>query len=411
MFFTLNSGTKVRTLEQDDKSWASYTYPGAAYNTTYGSISGNITYGYGGQPVAGALVYAISTSRQDSVHGYSDASGNYIVPGLLPGAYNIYIEPLDGNVNGYNLRPANISSYIYSNTVYTDYPGEFYSGSSEINNDDESKANVSVSAGSVTSGINLVTNKDIIPPTVVSVSPTDVSDNLVNVLSDFSIKFSEAVDEASLTNGTCYLKAGDKTVGGSYTILSSKVVLFDPESALDYSTGYTLHITNGVKDLRGNTLQSEFTQNFTTISKDTDLPKINEIIPANNATNVFVTDKISVFFSEPMNKSSVENGFTLSWTDAGGLKNVSGSFSWSNDNTSFTFTPSVSLLEGKTVYTIKLPNSITDLSGNHLPASTFSFTTVNTAPPTITYIWTCCRQHRSTRNNTCRSRFLRTDKS
>jgi len=31
-----------------------------------------------------AIVYAISTSRQDSVHAYSDAQGNYLVPGLIP---------------------------------------------------------------------------------------------------------------------------------------------------------------------------------------------------------------------------------------------------------------------------------------------------------------------------------------
>ena len=394
MFFTLNSGTKVRTLEQDDKSWASYGYPKQPlYNSTYGSISGNITYGYGGQAVAGALVYAISTSRQDSVHGYSDASGNYTIPGLLPGSYNIYIEPLDGDVNGYNLRPANISSYIYSNTVYTDYPGEFYNSSDQANEPDDSKSDVAVSAGSLTSGIDLVTNTDNIRPTVVSVSSTDVSASLINILSNFSIKFSEAIDETSLSTGTCFLTAGNKTIGGSYSSLGENVVLFDPESVLEYSTVYTLHITSGVKDLRGNPLlvllggleQTEFTQSFTTISQDSDPPKINEVIPANAATNVFVTDKIRVFFSEPMNKASVENGFTLSWTDANVLKTAGGTFSWEDDNTSFAYTPTASLREN-TVYTIKLLNSITDLSGNNLVQSQSSFTTVAQAQLTIRYL-------------------------
>jgi YVTN family beta-propeller protein len=388
MFFTMGSGTKVRTLEQDDISWASYGYPSTSYNTTYGSISGNITYGYGGQPVAGAIVYAISTSRQDSVHAYSDASGNYFVPGLIPGTYYIYIEPLDGNVNGYNLRPGNISPYIYANTIYTDYPGEFYSGGSESATETtDTKTTVSVSAGATTQGINLITNKDVTPPFVVKARATDISGSLINILSDISIRFSEPVDETSLSTGTCYLSDGTKSFGGSYTVLgdSVNVVMFDPDSVLKYSTVYTLHVTAGVKDLKGNPLQPEFTQSFTTISKDNTPPQINEIIPANGATNVFITDNIKIFFSEPMNKTSVEKGFTLSWTDSGGLKTVSGTFSWDAQNMSVVFTPSGSLREGIT-YTIKLPNSITDLSGNKMvSSSSVSFTTVPQAAPTIIY--------------------------
>ena len=383
MFYTLGSGTKVRTLEQDDISWASYGYPGATYNTTYGSISGNITYGYGGQPVAGALVYAINTVTKDSVHAYSDASGNYLVPGLIPASYYIYIEPLDGNVNGYNLRPGNISPYIYANTVYTDYPGEFYSGSSESNNEaTDNQTLVSVSVGKTTTGINLITNQDHTPPYVVKARATDVSGKLINILSNFSIRFSEPVDETSLSGTSCYLTTGTKTIGGNYTILgdSVNVIMFDPESVLEYSTGYTLHITGGVKDVRGNALQPEFTTSFTTVPADIVPPKINEVIPENGATRVFVTAKIRVFFSEPMNKPSVENGFAL---NSVGLP-IAGSFSWDNDNTSVTYTPSGSLKEGSG-YTVTLPTSITDLSGNQLANSkSYSFTTVAKAAPTAT---------------------------
>ncbi len=391
MFFTLGSGITVRTLEQDDKSWASYRYPKQpGYNSTYGSISGNIKYGYNGQPpVAGALVYAINTSTNDSVHAYSDAKGDFFVPGLIPGSYYIYVEPLDGDVNGYNLGPGNISSYIYCNTVYTDYPGEFYSGGSESSEEkNDLKSSVSVSAGSTTPGINLITNKDITPPFVVKVRSTDLSGNLINILSNFSIKFSEPVDETSLSIGTCYLSAGSKTFGGTYTTLgdSINIIMFDPDSVLQYNTEYALRITGGVKDLKGNSLTPVFTKSFTTIPKDNVPPLINEVIPANGTYSVFVTSKIRVFFSEPMNKTSVEKGFTLSWTDANVSKTVAGSFSWDNDNVSITYTPSGSLREG-TVYTLKLANSITDLSGNQLAGSeTRSFTTVLQAAPTILYI-------------------------
>jgi YVTN family beta-propeller protein len=138
--------------------------------------------------------------------------------------------------------------------------------------------------------------------------------------------------------------------------------------------------------VRGNALQPEFTQSFTTISQDTDPPKINEVIPANGATGVFVTDKIIVFFSEPMNKASVEAGFTLSWTDSNGTKTAGGSFSWSDDNTSFTYTPSGSLREN-TTYSIKLQISATDLSGNHMQnIESRTFTTVTQAQIAILYL-------------------------
>ncbi len=76
-------------------------------------------------PVAGALLIAQMTAAGYSVHAYSDADGNYTVPGLPAGNYNIYVQPLDGDVNGYPLKPGNISTYIYCNTIYTDYPGEY----------------------------------------------------------------------------------------------------------------------------------------------------------------------------------------------------------------------------------------------------------------------------------------------
>jgi hypothetical protein len=132
MWFEMPQGTDARSLGQDDKSWASYKYPEQGNN--FGSISGIITYGYGEtqtEPIAGALVLAINTATRDSVHSYSDVDGNYLVPGLKAGSYNVYIEPLDGDVRGRPLSPRNISLYIYCNTTNFDYPGEYYSSANK----------------------------------------------------------------------------------------------------------------------------------------------------------------------------------------------------------------------------------------------------------------------------------------
>ena len=386
MFFKIDSGIKVRSLEQDDKSWASYGYPTQpAYNTAYGSISGTITYGYGGQPVAGALVLAINVATNDTVHTYSDANGYYLVPGLAAGNYKVYIEPLDGSI--YGLRPGNISLYLYSNTVYTDYPDEYYNYQDSNNEDNNLFTLVTVSAGSNMGHIDLVTNQDKTPPYVVSVSPSDGSTGF-DIVKDITVKFSEPVDETTLTSDSFYLESNGVQYGGSYTAIGNgtNIWLFVPNSAMQYNTTYTLHITEGVTDLKGNPLSPEWTSTFTTISGNTVPPSIIETVPSSGSSGVYVTDKIMVFFSGPMDEASVENGFTLSSTNISGVQNVDGSFVWDNQYSTVTFVPFTSLKEG-TNYNILVQKSAEDLSGNTLTGTnSFSFTTVLSAPPDTTYI-------------------------
>jgi len=252
MWFEMPQGIDARTLEQDDKSWASYKYPEPGNN--FGSISGHITYGYDDaltEPIAGALVLAINAATRDTIHSYSDADGNYLVPGLNAGSYNVYIEPLDGDVRGRPLSPRNISLYIYCNTTNFDYPGEFYSGENETAEESgDNMTSVVVNTGAGVSGINFITNKDITNPTVVSVTPPDLSKSR-----DIGIRFSEPMDMSTLIKANCYLiKSGDTSpIGGSYTDLENETngVLFYPEELLNYNTSYTLYITGGVTDLKG----------------------------------------------------------------------------------------------------------------------------------------------------------------
>jgi len=382
MWFEMQQGIDSRSLEQDDKSWASYKYPSGSASS-FGSISGKITYGYDGNPVAGALVLAINTVSKDTIHGYSNADGTYIVPGLSAGSYNVYIEPLDGSVRNRPLYPRNISLYIYSNTVYTDYPGEFYSGVKE-NSVEITDVNspVTVNNGSGTSGINFVTNMDVTPPAVVAVTPPDLK-----MSQDIIIKFSEPVGISTFSGTTCYLiKSGDtKSIGGTYRVLGSQtsIVLFTPGDMLNYSTDYTLHITTGVADLAKipNSLSAEYKFSFKTGQGDKIPPTIVDIIPDNNATGIFVDQKIMVFFSEPMNKTSVENSLSLNPA-------VNHSLSWNSESSILTFIPSptTGYQEG-TNYTLTISTGAKDVSGNAMTSNvSSSFTIVPVAIPTIKYL-------------------------
>jgi uncharacterized protein (TIGR02145 family) len=380
MWFEMPQGIDPRTLEQDDKSWASYKYPEPGNN--FGSISGKITYGYGetpDEPVAGALVLAINTATRDTVHSYSDVDGNYLVPGLSGGSYNVYIEPLDGDVRGRPLTPRNISLYIYCNTTNFDYPGEFYSGESETAEESgDNVTSVVVNAGAGITGIDLITNKDITNPTVVSVTPPDLSRS-----QDVGIRFSEPMDMATLIKANCYLiKSGDSSpIGGNYTDLENETngILFYPEEVLDYNTSYTLYITVGVTDLKGLHLVEPYTYSFTTGAGDANPPTIIGIIPSDEATGVLVDEKIVVSFSESMDKLTVQNSFTI-------IPDIAHTFSWDNVNKILTVTPLSNYTEGEP-YNIAFSTGAEDMSGNAMENSvSSSFTVVPAAPPTIKYL-------------------------
>ena len=153
------SRTVAKLAEQDDIAWASYRYPADDMNDDFGYIAGSVVYGdRDDRPaVAGALVLAVDTETLDQVHAYTNADGTFEVPIPLNGEpsndFWIHIQPLDGDVFGYNLRPGNISPYIFSNTLYTDFPDEFYD--EDEGNEDNPKAGKAllVERGQVHEGI------------------------------------------------------------------------------------------------------------------------------------------------------------------------------------------------------------------------------------------------------------------
>jgi len=395
MFFMLGYGTSERVLGADDMAWASYRYQNGDFLPNHGMISGRVTYGDLGDvavpsshpPVAGALVLAIDTDTQEKFHAYTDADGNYTVPIYMDGTatdeYWIHIQPLDGDVYGTALNPSNISPYIYSHTMYTDFPNEFYDAQESYNDNPDHGEAIPVSAGGTVTGIDLITNRDLTPPTVVGVYPAP-GDTGIAVNPTLVLKFSEPVDIYSFDENSCFLENSGEVVEGEFTILadSTHIMLMKPVEALQYSTLYTLHI-DGITDLKDNVLAAEYTSSFTTQAPDTIAPYVYDVIPADEAVQVDVTRPVKLFFSEPMNKSSAETGFSLMTSDN---TLVEGDFDWDLDNKEMTYIPDFSLLEG-TDYLISLSTQVTDLSGNAMEYDTsFTFSTVDVAAPQILYL-------------------------
>ncbi|UCE38945.1 MAG: Ig-like domain-containing protein, partial [Thermoplasmata archaeon] len=107
-------------------------------------------------------------------------------------------------------------------------------------------------------------------------------------------------------------------------------------------------------------------------------PIIESTIPANGTQNVSVTPQISITFSSEMNRSAAENATSMS----GGLTPTN--FSWSNDNKTMTFEPSVTL-DSETTYEVNVSTDAKDLLENKLHIDyQFLFSTEDADPPNIT---------------------------
>jgi hypothetical protein len=98
-------------------------------------------------------------------------------------------------------------------------------------------------------------------------------------------------------------------------------------------------------------------------------------------TNATTSPIIQLTFSKPMNRTAVEDAFSIS--------GVNGTFQWSADSRSVSFLPSRALQAG-TTYTVALGTTATDLAGNQmLNPLTYQFSTA-AAPPTglsLTSFW------------------------
>jgi len=105
-------------------------------------------------------------------------------------------------------------------------------------------------------------------------------------------------------------------------------------------------------------------------------PTVADTNPKNSATNVPVTAKIWVKFSEGMDSASGAGAFSIS-------PNVPFNITWDAGNMTATLERNASL-SGSTLYTVTVKGTISDLHSNQLGNDyTFGFTTQNTVTPTI----------------------------
>ncbi|MCY3775171.1 MAG: matrixin family metalloprotease [Candidatus Aminicenantes bacterium] len=172
-------GTLFGTNEPllDDAIWISWLYPEESFAAGTGTIRGRVRRRTGA-PVLGANVVAAAVEldaagnltevQGEQVGVVSDFlvtdDGSYQLPGLPPGTYVVFIEPLnprftkESSVGPYDVLPGRYAAR------FTSFPKDYYNGDGESGtpeDDTAEKVVLEVAAGQVVSGIDLQTNEEV----------------------------------------------------------------------------------------------------------------------------------------------------------------------------------------------------------------------------------------------------------
>jgi hypothetical protein len=229
-------------------------------------------------------------------------------------------------------------------------------------------------------------SSDTIAPTV---SGTINANGAVNVPinTKASATFSEGMDHLTISTTTLFLKQGTTVVPGSVSY-SGVSAVFAPSSSLVPGTLYIVTVkggVDGVKDLAGNSMASDYVWAWTTSAgSDTIPPTVSGTINANGATNVAINTKVGATFSEGMDPLTVSTKtlFLMQGTTA-----VPGTVSYSG--VSAVFAPLSSLAPG-ILYTATVKGGaggVKDLAGNSMASDyVWAWTTSagsDTVPPVV----------------------------
>jgi alpha-2-macroglobulin len=162
-------------------------------------------------------------------------------------------------------------------------------------------------------------------------------DQEVPVEAPILVQFSRAVVALTVIDelGTRPVLAFVPAVSGQGEWLSTSLYRFQPDSLLP-STDYEVTVRADLSDEPDGVLDQPVTWEFSTIS-----PAISSVSPGNNTMFAPRDQTVTVVFNQPMDRDSVERGFSLRRTEDGA---VVGSFEWDETGTRVTFTPGAALV-------------------------------------------------------------------
>jgi len=164
---TLTTSTSSRStpLAADDRAGISLLYPASNYLASVGSISGRVT--MNGAPLGLASVVAISPSSP-AISTLTNPDGSYVINGIPPGQYSVYVHPLPPPDTAYGESTADNIYYprdqngnaippSYDPTANT-FAAQFYNGPGGTRNWQLAQP-LQVKPGNTTTGINFAVSQ------------------------------------------------------------------------------------------------------------------------------------------------------------------------------------------------------------------------------------------------------------
>ncbi|MDP3516474.1 MAG: Ig-like domain-containing protein [Pseudohongiella sp.] len=228
---------------------------------------------------------------------------------------------------------------------------------------------------------------DLTAPTVSTTVPARNA-TAVRINTQVSASFSEPMNPLTITtaNFSVVCPIGAPITGLVAYAVDGNVATFTPASTLPPSSTCRATIVNGVKDVAGNSMLTNYTWDFQTgLTPDTTAPTVTLTVPVSNATNVALNSLITARFSEAMDPLTITSPQTFSVACPTGSP-VTGIVSYAVSSNTATFTPG-STLPASTICRATVNNTVKDTAGNRMVnVYNWNFTTgagPDVSPPTV----------------------------
>jgi uncharacterized protein YjdB len=215
---------------------------------------------------------------------------------------------------------------------------------------------------------------DNTPPMVSFTNPANGATNQALDRVVFAVFTNYNIDTAKI-NSTNFIvrdSLGNVVPASIVTACCNKLAAYVPTSPLQASTTYTVTLTTGITNLAGTPMAQSYSWSFTTAASGTNiLPVLEFTNPLSNGTNFPVDRMIHAIFNKKMNAATV-NASSYYLKDS--LGNTVPVMYMSRGGSQFMLTPTP-ILQPNSTYTAYLTSAITDLAGNPIASSSWSFTT------------------------------------
>lgn len=210
-------------------------------------------------------------------------------------------------------------------------------------------------------------------PVVIESNPSNSAIN-TPLNQTITVTFNEEMNPLTLNASTFIVRNGLAIAGNIST--DGANATFTPAQNLIPNTTYSVQITTGAKDPRGNALQEDYLFSFSTgaILR----PLVLSTSPTSNETGVVLNKVVNATFNMPMDPATINlTTFTLKQ----GTTTIPGLVTYSG-NSAF-FTPNANLI-GNTIYTATLSNGAQNAAGVALASNyVWNFTTGAIVAPRV----------------------------